>query len=228
MSSTRYNPETRIFESDLMESMTRTHPAGPAIFWIPAVVVFSVYAFWQGISVLAYVPLFLVGALAWTLFEYCLHRWVMHWVPPIPAVRKYYYLVHQVHHDLAEPDRLVAPVPMAIVISLPLLAGLYLALGPVWMWAFFAGFVVGYLAYDYLHFYSHFGKPTSRIMKTIRRRHLQHHALHDRWFGVSVHLWDYAFGTHVKAGERRRPDDEMANADWQRALRPTRRDVEAH
>lgn len=222
MASSRYNPETRIFENDILESMTRTHPMWPAIFWIPVTLAVTVYSFMNGVSPLVYIGLFALGAFGWTFFEYCLHRWVMHWVPPFAIVRKYYYLAHQVHHDLAEKDRLVAPVPMAIVISLLPLAGLYFTLGPVLMWPFFSGFVIGYLAYDYVHFYSHFGKPTMRIFKIIRRRHLQHHAIHDRWYGVSVHFWDYVFRTHVKPGERVRPNDEMVNADWQRELRPER------
>jgi hypothetical protein len=215
MAKAAYNPQTRIFESDFMESMTRTHPIWPALFWGPVSMVALVYAAREGAGALPMVGLFALGVLLWTLNEYCLHRWMMHWVPPIPAMRRYFYIVHQCHHDATEWDRLVAPVPMAIVVALPILAVLYLTLGPVLMWPLFSGFVLGYLAYDYIHLYTHFGKPKSRIMKIIRRRHLQHHALHNRWFGVSNPLWDFVFGTHVKAGERLKPCTK-ADVDWGR------------
>jgi hypothetical protein len=217
MANSVYNPNTRIFENDFMESMTRTHPVWPALFWIPSVVAMSWYAFSVGMTVPLYAGLFVVGMFAWTLMEYALHRWAMHYVPPIRAIRKYYYIVHQAHHDATEFDRLVAPVPIALSVAFPTLAVLWLVLGQVMMWPFFAGFVVGYLAYDYIHLYTHFGKPTSRVFKILRRRHMQHHTLHNRWFGVSTPLWDYVFRTHVRPGERVRPD-ESSNVDWDRRI----------
>lgn len=215
MATNAYDPKTRIFESDLLESMTRTHPAWPAVFWVPVTVMSLGYALREGTGIGVALGLFLLGTLAWTLVEYWLHRIVFHYIPKSPAIRRFYYLVHQVHHDQEEWDRLTAPVPLAMVIATPILAVLFLTLGPVLMWAFFAGFVVGYLAYDYIHFYTHFGKPKSRIGKGLRRRHQQHHhAYHERWFGVSSPLWDYVFGTAVKRGERPCPMDK--NVDWGR------------
>ena len=72
----------------------------------------------------------------------------------------------------------------------------------------FSGFIVGYLGYDYVHYYTHFARPTSWIGKGLRKRHLQHHfAFGDRWYGVSSPIWDYVFGTYVKEGERSRRRD---------------------
>jgi sterol desaturase/sphingolipid hydroxylase (fatty acid hydroxylase superfamily) len=41
--------------------------------------------------------------------------------------------------------------------------------------------------------------------------------LHNRWFGVSSPLWDYVFRTHVRPGERVKPDD-TSNVDWDRRI----------
>ena len=61
---------------------------------------------------------------------------------------------------------------------------------------FYAGFAVGYLAYDGTHYAVHHFKQTSRIGKFLKRHHmLHHHADHDGGFGVSSPLWDYVFGT---------------------------------
>ena len=66
---------------------------------------------------------------------------------------------------------------------------------------FFGGFLIGYLLYDYIHFYTHFVTPKSRIGKGLRKRHLQHHfAGDDIWYGVSSPFWDYVFRTHVPKG----------------------------
>ncbi len=68
---------------------------------------------------------------------------------------------------------------------------------------FFGGFTIGYLMYDYIHFHTHFGQSRSRLAKSLRRRHLQHHfACPDRLYGVSSPLWDYVFRTHLRRGER--------------------------
>lgn len=211
----RFNPRTRIFQNDFLESLTRTHPIGPILFWPPMAVLSMWYAVHHGTHAALAAGLFVLGVLLWTLYEYALHRWVMHWVPPTVWGRKLYYLAHQVHHDEAEFDRLVAPVAIALITAVPLLSILLPTAGPVRMWAVFSGVIVGYLAYDYIHLYTHFGKPTSRLGKLLRRHHMQHHALHNRWFGVSTPLWDYVFRTSVRPGERVRPC-QAADVDWGR------------
>jgi sterol desaturase/sphingolipid hydroxylase (fatty acid hydroxylase superfamily) len=203
MRKPHYDPETRLFESDLLEGMTRTNPIWPAVFWVPVAIGSLVYAAREGVNPWLLLPLFLFGVLTWSLAEYILHRWVFHYVPRSPRVRRFYYLVHQVHHEKQEWDRLTMPITLALVIAIPILATLYAVFGQPMMWAVFPGVVVGYLGYDYLHFYSHFGKPKNAYLKGLRRRHNQHHhAFPDRWFGVSSPLWDYVFRTHVRPGER--------------------------
>ncbi|MBT2509810.1 sterol desaturase family protein [Streptomyces sp. ISL-98] len=59
-----------------------------------------------------------------------------------------------------------------------------------------SGFTVGYVIYDTLHYYLHHHRPTSRIGRSLRRRHMQHHFRDNRTgFGVSCPYWDYVFGT---------------------------------
>jgi sterol desaturase/sphingolipid hydroxylase (fatty acid hydroxylase superfamily) len=214
--SSRYNPKTRVFANDFLESMTRTDPRWPAMFWIP-VSALLVYTSWRlGMNPWLAAPLFVLGALLWTFAEYLLHRWVFHWIPPdVPWLRRFYYLVHQVHHEVAERDRLVMPVPYAILLGVPFFAAFWAIFGPVLMWATFGGFIVGYLAYDYGHYLSHFSKSQNRWLVGMRRRHLQHHhAFHDRWYGVSTPIWDYVFRTNVKRGDR--PSPEHAPVEWHR------------
>ena len=75
-------------------------------------------------------------------------------------------------------------------------------LGPVWVEAFFGFFVVGYLAYDYIHYYVHHFIPKNRVGRYLKQNHMIHHfaADHARW-GVSSPLWDFVFRTY-NAGKR--------------------------
>lgn len=214
----KFPAKTRIFASDVWESMTRTNPIWPVTFWVPASIAMIAWTISRGTHPLAAAGFFLFGLLLWTLSEYLLHRFAFHYVPTSARVRRFYFLIHQVHHDHPEYDRIVMPVPGAMILGSPILALLFLALGGVNCWATFAGVVVGYLAYDYTHLATHFGKPRTRWMKGLRRRHQQHHhAYPDRWFGVSSPLWDYVFRTHVRRGERPTGKAYPGNlVDWNR------------
>ena len=122
-------------------------------------------------------------------------------MPRNPRLKKIFYPVHQLHHDAQEWDRLVAPLLMSVPIWLAFLWLFWVTLGTPIVFPFVAGFTIGYLAYDYIHFYTHFGRPRTWIGRGLRRRHLQHHfAAHDRWYGVSSPLWDFVFRTHVPRG----------------------------
>lgn len=212
------HPEgTRAFESDFMERLSRIHPAFPAIFWGPVALAAILWGIWSGVHWAAALGLTLGGLFVWTFFEYVLHRWIFHFVPENEGLKKWYYLVHQIHHDYQEWDRLVAPPLLSGALCAIFLGLFWLIFGSPMMWPFFGGFTIGYLAYDYVHFYTHFAKPKTAIGKGLRRRHLQHHhAYPDRWYGVSSPLWDYVFRTHVRPGEARAPRPKGEGPVWPR------------
>lgn len=203
MSATRERG-VRVFENDILDWMSRAHPAFPALFWIPGAIAAITWGMMTGTAWYHMLWLVVVGFLTWTFFEYVLHRWIFHFVPESKALRRHYYLVHQIHHEYHEWDRLVAPPMMSVTLGAFFLGLFYLLFGGhIWMWGFFAGFIFGYLAYDYVHFYTHFGRPKSKTAKMLRRRHMQHHTTYpNRWYGVSSPLWDYIFRTHVQPGDR--------------------------
>jgi sterol desaturase/sphingolipid hydroxylase (fatty acid hydroxylase superfamily) len=150
-----------------------------------------------GRTVLECAGLIFVGYLIWTLIEYLLHRNVFHMSAERPEDKLRAFLTHGYHHDFPDDRmRLVAPPVMSWVPTAIIVAGLYLIFGPNYFGPVAAGTAAGYVAYDWIHFYTHHARPTSRVGKFLRRYHMVHHYKDSEAnFGISSPLWDYVFGT---------------------------------
>jgi sterol desaturase/sphingolipid hydroxylase (fatty acid hydroxylase superfamily) len=60
----------------------------------------------------------------------------------------------------------------------------------------FAGFIVGYLIYDMMHYATHHFPMRSGYLKYIKRYHMAHHfKAPDALYGVSSPVWDRVFHT---------------------------------
>ena len=186
----------RMFESDLLDKLSRVHPAVPVIIFVPAIVVMAVVGVARE-GVLAALGLFFAGYVVWTLTEYFLHRLVFHFEPDHPLGRRLHWIIHGVHHDHPnDPMRLVMPPSVSVPLSLLFYGGFLLALGPDAAPALGAGFWAGYLIYDMSHFYMHHYRPKSRVGKRLRELHMRHHFQdHTKGYGVSAPWWDVVFRT---------------------------------
>jgi sterol desaturase/sphingolipid hydroxylase (fatty acid hydroxylase superfamily) len=195
----------RIFENPWLERMTHVHPLTPLILWSP-VVAWLAYrgAASAGYSIGGVAAWMLAGVFVWTFAEYQLHRRVFHFNATTPFQKRLQYLIHGLHHDDPnDPTRLVMPPVAAIVLALLLyslfrgllgIAGAGTATDP-----FFAGFLIGYLLYDYTHFWIHHFTPRTSWGKSVKRHHMDHHFVHhDARWGVSSALWDVILGTLPK------------------------------
>lgn len=190
-----------MFETPIIERFSRTHPIIPFIFWIPLAAWFLVQGYFAGISVVGIALAFLGGLLLWTLTEYLLHRYLFHRIGPSLAGRRFYFVLHGVHHDFpTDGSRLVMPlgvsIPMGVAIYLLLRVTVGAAAGGAWVDPVFAGFGAGYLAYDGIHYATHHFRMTSPIGRWLKRYHMvHHHTGEDARWGVSSPLWDWVFGT---------------------------------
>ena len=65
-----------------------------------------------------------------------------------------------------------------------------------------AAAAAGYVAYDCMHYASHYGGPVPHvIMKHMKRLHQMHHYKnHAKGYGISTPLFDAMFGTMDKWG----------------------------
>jgi sterol desaturase/sphingolipid hydroxylase (fatty acid hydroxylase superfamily) len=144
------------------------------------------------------------GLVAWTFWEYVLHRFLFHGFEKVSVVA--HFFLHGVHHITPQdPDRLVFPPIFIAIIGSGLMSIFRALVGPVMMWSWLAGVLFGYFIYDMVHFYTHFSKPNTVVgfLKNHRQYHMNHHfANHDIGFGVSSPFWDYVFNTVGKTSNK--------------------------
>jgi len=183
---------TRMFKSSLFENLSKVHYSVPLFIFIPVIIFFSYLAFSNDIGLAGYGLYFLIGLTVWTATEYLLHRFIFHYHPTSGWGKRIHFIFHGVHHDYPrDKKRLVMP-PSA---SIPLATLFYflfsLFLQQKQLYAFFPGFLLGYLVYDMLHYAMHHYNFKSGLMKRIKQHHMLHHYQNpEKGFGVSSSLWD--------------------------------------
>ncbi len=182
-----------LFESAWLERLSHVHPAVPLMVYGP-VIVWTVVQGWPRMGWQAFVAHACAGLLIWTLVEYVLHRWVFHYTPRSVVGRRLHFLAHGVHHDYPrDSTRLVMPPAVSIPIAL-VFWWLFRAVSGDAVHAVFCGFVLGYLAYDTLHFAVHHWPMRGRVGAFLKAYHLKHHYHDDHTgYGVTSPLWDVVF-----------------------------------
>jgi dihydroceramide fatty acyl 2-hydroxylase len=198
------SPETlaaspAIFPSPALDRLTRAHPATPAVLFLPAVAILCYLAVHDlgtpealfGVA---------TGYLFWTLCEYWGHRTVFHFEPDHGLGKRLHWMIHGVHHDHPnDPRRLVLPPALSIPLALLFLLGFVGTLGSTLAWGVAAGFYLGYVIYDTVHFLLHHTVPKRKFARRLRELHMRHHFEDDeRGFGVSAPWWDIVFRTRPR------------------------------
>jgi len=189
--------ELVMFENPLLERLSHISPRTVLAIFIP----YGALAFYQGLRVgtdLATAAwLFLAGIFFWTFFEYIMHRFLFHFYPDWKFQQRLQFTMHGVHHQYPnDKDRLVMPITVSIPLSVLLLGTFHLLLGNR-AWSFFSGVMLGYLAYDMIHYAIHFFTRIKHpLFLKLRQHHMDHHFRDPRrGFGVSSSLWDHLFRT---------------------------------
>jgi 4-hydroxysphinganine ceramide fatty acyl 2-hydroxylase len=206
----------RMFRRDWLERLTHVHPAVPHIIYVPLVVALI----WRAptpASVTA--GLMGVGLVLWSLIEYVLHRHLFHApdavmqethdivarvgagdpvIAALPGWRHIvYFIMHGIHHEYpSDSSRLVMPPGASVPLALLFFVLFRLIVGTRYTPGMFAGFLIGYLAYDTIHFAVHHVPLPTTWGRFTKRRHYRHHFVNpDRDYGVSSPLWDIVLGT---------------------------------
>jgi 4-hydroxysphinganine ceramide fatty acyl 2-hydroxylase len=188
----------RMFKNGLLEKLSKVHFTVPLIIYVPVIVYFTWKAFAiAGIGATAYILYFLIGLSVWTATEYLLHRFIFHYELKGRIGERIHFIFHGVHHDYPS-DRLRLVMPPSV--SIPLAALFYwlfsMILDQGHLYAFFPGFILGYLIYDITHYAIHHFNFKHPLWKKIKQHHMLHHyADSTKGYGVSSALWDKIFGS---------------------------------
>ncbi|XP_059916203.1 fatty acid 2-hydroxylase [Gadus macrocephalus] len=208
----------RLFGNAFLEANTKTSWYWVPVFWLPIIFYFSWHCFVtlaQDSPQVSLTPdfsipvhkymfplLFALGWFLWSFLEYSIHRFIFHMTPP---GHNYYlitihFLLHGQHHKSPyDGSRLVFPPGLAAVVT----GGLYMALHGVLPGVLgdcvFVGGLCGYVVYDMIHYYLHYGSPKrGSYLYNMKAWHVKHHFEHQRaGFGISTTFWDHPFNTVI-------------------------------
>ncbi len=190
--------EGSLFKNKFLEQLSRTSIFSPIIIHITI----SSFLFWYGISyieVLLQMALLLVGSgfVFWTFAEYNVHRFLYHTETNWNFLLKLQHNAHGIHHQYPrDPTRLAMPPIPGIILSGLFFLIFWLVMGS-YVFVFFPGFMMGYLAYISLHYAQHRIKsPIYPPFKALWKHHHVHHYINPYIaHGVSTRFWDFVYGT---------------------------------
>jgi sterol desaturase/sphingolipid hydroxylase (fatty acid hydroxylase superfamily) len=189
--------EIILFRNRLLERLSRISPQTVLAVYLP-MLAFSIWkSFAINVGVTMFGVLFFSGIIFWTLFEYVLHRYVFHFFPEGGFQERVQFLFHGVHHQYPnDKDRLVMPVTLSLLIAVVLFL-LFRGIFGELVWGFFAGFILGYLAYDMTHYSIHHARtPKNAYFRKLWKHHMDHHYRDtNKGYGVSSAAWDHVFGS---------------------------------
>lgn len=148
----------------------------------------------------------LAGWILWTIFEYALHRWLLHhtrW----PWLRRVFWdALHKEHHGykvMRDPDHHGLHIGLTLPLALALVGLAESATSSGWTLAVLSGWLGGYVVYESLHWLFHAASPMPILARfgpivRLRQIHTIHHLHHANMnYGFVTQFWDRQFGTAV-------------------------------
>jgi 4-hydroxysphinganine ceramide fatty acyl 2-hydroxylase len=185
----------RMFKSNLLEALSKVPFYVPLIVYIP-VIGYCIYRSYETtVGLATFFEYMLLGLFVWTFTEYILHRFVFHYLPKPKWGQRLHFIFHGVHHDYpSDALRLVMPPSASIPLAIAFYYLFNAMLPPHYIYAFFPGFIVGYLFYDISHYAIHHFNFKGAFWKKIKHHHMLHHYQDPtKGYGVSSPLWDKVF-----------------------------------
>jgi sterol desaturase/sphingolipid hydroxylase (fatty acid hydroxylase superfamily) len=156
----------------------------------PPIILVMIFLGLRGHTALPSTTLVISGLAIWTFVEYLFHRFVLHRV-------EYFSKMHFEHHD-EEMELIGTPTLMSLTLLIGLVfLPLYFITSDHIALCLMAGFLIGYIAYVWVHFAVHHkGSGGWKFMRKLKRQHaVHHHGTSETNFGVTTDLWDRFFRT---------------------------------
>ena len=157
---------------------------------------------------------FATGLLYANLFEYCLHRFVLH------RGRGIFFETHMLHHttlNCPEGPRYVnfSRNPWGVVALFAANAVPFLILEWVlrigWTTGIFVAFALYYIAFEEIHWRSHMGGWLPKWLRPAARHHMLHHAHETGEYNVFLPLFDWLLGVPAKSRMHNRAQAELGS-----------------
>lgn len=188
--------------------------------WLPAVTILSLmtifstpenpnfieeYLYYESpkfAGIFGYLACIFAGLCLWSFSEYMLHRYLFHFedlLPNNPYFFLLHYVIHGIHHQIPmDPDRLVFPPVLAVIMYFILTTLYNFLFGPTLGTLLFCGFGIGYVLYDMFHFTIHHGNFKIEHLKEMKNYHTKHHYIDgNRGYGITSKFWDKVFHTEL-------------------------------
>lgn len=190
-----------LFTNGFLDMFSRVSWFVPLVLFTPVIV----YCLFRALttttlSALEVFLYFFLGLLVWSSVEYFFHRFIFHYQAKSKLGNMFFYLIHGIHHVYpGDSKRLVLPPAMSIPLSLGFYFFYRSFMGDV-TFAFFPGFILGYVAYDTMHYaMHHFHFIKNPWFLKMKKHHMRHHfAEPEAGFGVSSDVWDKLMKTGFK------------------------------
>lgn len=200
----KHQGSKQMFKNPVMDKLTRSHISVP----IATLLILAGWFIYLGtvratLVLSQYLVYIFVGVIAFTLFEYLMHRFLYHMIPTSRVKGKIQYNIHGVHHEFPnDKSRMAMPPIVIFVFGFVLLYAFRFLMGDV-TYAFTPGFMIGYAGYLTVHYIVHAFQPPKNFFKMLWINHSIHHYKDPNTaFGVSSPLWDYVFRTIPKRKKR--------------------------
>jgi sterol desaturase/sphingolipid hydroxylase (fatty acid hydroxylase superfamily) len=184
----------------------------PASYWLPVVFyapIGAAFVLWSllagGVAAWQFIVLPFSGVLFWTFLEYFFHSVGFH-RPTRSSRLQEVQASHLGHHaDPTELTQIVSRLSFTLPVALAIFGVLTLMLWSAQLAGLvMVGVIVGYLAYEVIHYRIHVGRRSRWLPRSLVRNHLYHHHKDQtRCFGVTTTLWDHVFRTQRPRRQRR-------------------------
>ncbi len=166
----------RLFKHDFLERLSSVHFAVPLFIYVRIIYFFSEQAFLQmGLTIPVFAGFSAAGVLIWMLTAYVWHQTVSHFKNTSAIIRGMHTLLQGLHYQAPEDGNRVMISPF---VSIPLAIGAYYLFAMVlpddYLYAFYPGFLAGYLVYDLGHYALHQLDIKHPRWVLLRKKHFRH------------------------------------------------------
>ena len=140
-----------------------------------------------------------LGVVSWSFAEYWIHRHLGHHNRRNPFAKD--HIRHHAEGDYFAP--LARKAATGLVVFLLLAAVASLIAGAMLGITYALGFIVGWLAYEWIHHDAHFHAGRTAYGRWVRRHHFGHHFQNPgSCHGVTSPIWDLVFGTYLPLADK--------------------------